>query len=221
MKLGKESPLRKALLPLAATAVGIGAFLGLPKMKALAAAQQAQVVPRLNVVPPIARMNVVHPAYVNPTAKKLVGLADEALADAALADRIFSEPDAVAAQYNLSENEQRVLRHMTREQFDTARADAVRVSADRLSKAVARRLPASATNARLISGRMIVGRAILAAAGRSYLEAANAHDCCPWSKSIELGVNPSRVFYDEVFQAPAGLNLQQPSIEMLQRNERG
>jgi hypothetical protein len=76
---------------------------------------------------------------------------------------------------------------------------------------------------------MVVGRAILAAVGRSYLDAANAHACCPWGKAIELGVNPSRVFYDEVFKAPAGLNrmrprldnVPQPNLEAPRLEERG
>ena len=221
MKQGNESLFRRAMLPVAATAVGIGAFLGLPKMKAMAADQEMRVNPRINVVSPAARLNLAYPHHVNPSAEKLVAIASSAMTDQALAERVFSDPDAVAAEHGLTDHQRMVLRQMTRAQFDTARADAARVSAERLSSTVKRRLPASATDARLIAERMVVGRAILAAAGRSYLDAANAHACCPWSKSIELGVNPSRVFYDEVFQAPAQLNVPAPSLEMLQRNERG
>ena len=219
MKQGNESLFRRAMLPVAATAVGIGAFLGLPKFKALAAQQELRVNPRVNVVPPVARLNLTYPHHVNPSAEKLVAIASEALASQAMMERIFSEPDAVASQYGLDDNQKSVLRQMTRAQFETAQADAARVSAERLAAAGPRRLPASATDARLIAERMVVGRAILAAAGRSYLDAANAHACCPWSKSIELGVNPSRVFYNEVFEAPA-LNLQQPRLQVLQP-ERG
>ena len=219
MKQGGESLFRRAMLPVTATAVGIGAFLGLPKMKAMAAQQELRVNPRVNVVPPIARLNLVYPHHVNPSAQKLVAIASEALASPAAMERIFSAPDAVAAQHGLDANQTMVLRQMTRAQFETAQADAARVSAERLSTVARRRLPASATDAKLIAERMVVGRAILAAAGRSYLEAANAHACCPWSKSIELGVNPSRVFYDEVFQAPA-MELQRPSLQVLQP-ERG
>ena len=219
MKQGSESAFRRALLPMTATAVGIGAFLGLPKFKALAQVQELRVNPRVNVVPPVARLNLVYPHHVNPSAQKLVAIAGEALSNPAAMERIFSEPDAVAAQHGLDANQTMVLRQMTRAQFETAQADAARVSAERLSTALKRRLPASATDARLIAERMVVGRAILAAAGRSYLDAANAHACCPWSKSIELGVNPSRVFYDEVFQAPA-MELQRPSLQVLQP-ERG
>lgn len=209
------SAFRKAMLPLAATAVAVGAFLGLPKMKALAAAQEARALPRM-AQPPAALLNAIQPSYVNPSARKLVAIADKAIADPALASRIFQEPDRVAAEHNLSDHEKLVLRNMTPELFEVSRADAARVSAARLSAAGARRLPASVTDPNMISGRMVVGRAILAAVGRSYLDAANAHACCPWGKAIELGVNPSRVFYDEVFKAPAGLNRMQPNLQRIE-----
>ena len=72
------------------------------------------------------------------------------------------------------------------------------------------RMPAGATDAHQIAERMVVGRAILAAVGRSYLEAANAHACCPWSKSIELGVNSDPAVYNVVFQQPAANSMQMP-----------
>ena len=109
----------------------------------------------------------------------------------------------MAAQYNLSDNEKVVLHHMTREQFDTARADAARVVASRMSRAGTMRMPPAATDRELITERMIVGRAILAAVGRSYLNAADAHGCCPWSKAIELGVNSDPAYFNAVFERPA------------------
>lgn len=221
MKKESNSPLRKALLPFAATAVAVGAFLGLPALKALAASQNLKIMPLPSVAPPLALLNIIPPQSINPTTKRLLSIADRALSNGALAERIFSEPDAVAAEYGLSDQEKLVLRHMTREQFEIARADASRISAERLAAAGSRRLPASATDVRLIAEGMVVGRAILAAVGRSYLEAANAHACCPWGKAIQLGVNPSRAFYDEVFAAPAGVNLRQPGLEVLRPAERG
>lgn len=215
------SALRKALLPLATTAVAVGAFLGLPYVKALAAAQELRTSPSRTLARPPGGLNIVQPESVNPSTKRLLAIAGEALSDAALAERIFREPDAVAAQYNLSENERLVLRHMTRAQFQTARIDARRVRATRLSRAGATPLPASATDARSISEGMIVGRAILAAMGRSYLEAANAHACCPWGKAIQLGLNAKRVLYDRIFEREPGLNLRQPNLEVPRAAERG
>ncbi len=200
MKQENKSALRKALLPLTVTAVAAGAFLGVPVMKALA--QDLKTSPGVVKQPPAqmivkqppAQMIIIQPKFVHSTATRLVKIADEALADSALAERIFREPDAVAAQYKLSDNERLVLRHMTREQFNTARGDAGRLTADRLSQAASMRLPlpAGSTDARLITQHMVVGRAILAAVGRSYLEAKNKDGCCPWKPAIELGVNSSR-----------------------------
>lgn len=213
-----EPPLRRAVLALAAIAVAAGAFLGVPALKALAAARDWKTLPPRDVEPPPAPLNIIQPKYVNPSAARLLGIAHDALSDGALAERIFHEPDAVASQLRLSDNEKLVLRHMTREQFDTARADADQVRADRLSKAGSSRLPASAIDARLITERMIVGRAILAAVGRSYLEAANAHACCPWSKAIELGINAKPELYNQAFEAPSGARVLQPDTEVPRSN---
>jgi hypothetical protein len=204
---------RKALLPVAATAATLGALLGLPALKALAAAQDSKLSPIRPIARALPPLNIIRPLHVNPTTKNLLSIADQALANDALAERIFANPDAVAAEHNLSEHERLVLRHMTREQFQVAQADSARLSAERLANAGPRRLPPSLTDAGKIAQGMIVGRAILAAVGRSYLDAANAHACCPWGKAIELGVNPSRVFYNEVFARPAIGVLRQPGLE--------
>jgi hypothetical protein len=94
---------------------------------------------------------------------------------------------------------------MTLEQFQTARSDAARVVATRMSYARSMAMPAGATDPRRITEGMIVGRAILAAAGRSYLNASNANACCPWSKAIELGVNSDPAYYNAVFARPGNL----------------
>jgi hypothetical protein len=218
MKQGYGSLLRRAVLPLATGAVALGAFVGLPALKALAAGQNIKLMPIQRTLPPLARMNIVQPQDISPTAKRLLSIADRALSDDVLAERIFTQPEAVAAEFDLNEQEKLVLRHMTREQFDVARADAARLTEERLAAAGPRRLPAIATNATYIAEGMVVGRAILAAVGRSYLDAANAHGCCPWGHAIELGVNPSRVFYDKVFTEPAALDLRQPGAELLGPN---
>lgn len=210
----KNTPaIRNAVLPLTATAVAVGAFLGLPVMKAIAAAQDriapSRIVPRLP-----AELNIVRPETINPSTRQLLSIADRALMDEGLARRISADPDSVASQYNLSDTERLVLRHMTPEQFEIARTDAARVRADRLAAVGSANLPASAINEKLIAKGMVVGRAILAAMGRSYLEAANAHSCCPWGKAIQLGVNAERVLYDRIFDGRTNLDVGQPAIDM-------
>jgi hypothetical protein len=144
------------------------------------------------------RPEVVQQVQVNPTAVRLIKIANAAIADPALAERIFREPDAVASQNNLSENETKVLRQMTREQFATAREDATNVAFHRLAEAGERGEPRQ-SEIEAIEGRMVVGRSILAAVGRSYLDAADAHACCPWNKAIQIGVNSESEMYASVF----------------------
>jgi hypothetical protein len=144
------------------------------------------------------RQAVVQPVHVNPTAVHLINIANAALTDSSLAERIFHEPGAVASENNLSENEAKVLRQMTREQFATAREDAAHVAATRLADAGGRGQPTQ-DEINAIAGRMVVGRSILAAVGRSYLDAADAHACCPWNKAIQIGVNSDPAMYASVF----------------------
>lgn len=205
---GNETSLRKALLLLTTAAAAFGATLGLPVKKA-AAAPPDTMMASPTVRQAATRMTIIQPAYVNPSAVNLLKIAEQALADRALEERIFRDPDGVAAQYHLSNNERLVLRHMDQEQFKTARADAAQVVATRMSYAGSMRMPSGATDARLITERMIVGRAILAAVGRSYLDAANAHACCPWSKAIELGVSSDPVTYNAAFAKPSGAAMPQ------------
>jgi hypothetical protein len=213
MKKERESLFRKVSLLLATTAATLGVTLGLPIKKALAASSswKSRLVAAANL--PQAQLQIVQPRYVNPSTLRLLSIAEQALSNPALAERIFREPDAVAAQYHLSKNEKLVLRHMDRTQFQTARTDAARVVANRMSRARSTPLPAGATNAHQITERMIVGRAILAAVGRSYLSAADAHDCCPWSKSIELGVSSDPALYNVVFQRSAGAHAALPAVQ--------
>lgn len=203
MKTQPHFSFRKILLMSAATVAAFAVAVGLPIKKALAAPLRMKVKPAPTMDQPEAQLTIIQPKFVNPSAEKLVGIADKALSDNALAERIFSNPDAVAAENHLSKNEILVLRHMDREQFQTARDDAARLVADRMARGGNMRMPPGATDAHLIAERMVVGRAILAAVGRSYLEAANAHACCPWSKSIELGVNSDPAVYNVVFEKPA------------------
>lgn len=213
MKKERESSLRKSMLLMATTVAALGVTLGLPIKKALAATLGLGTAPAPTVGQPPSQLTIVQPKFVNPSTLRLLGIAEQALSNNALAERIFREPDAVAAEFHLSSNERLVLRHMDREQFQTARMDATRVVANRLSRAGSMHLPPGATDAHLITERMIVGRAILSAVGRSYLSAADASGCCPWSKAIELGVNSDPAYYNVVFQRPAGVNVAAPAFE--------
>jgi hypothetical protein len=198
-----DSSLRKFLLLLTTAAAALGVTLGLPMKKAVAAPRDTEMAPSPMMRQAPARLVVIQPRYVNPTAAGLIRLADRALSDERLAQRIFREPDAVAMEFHLSNAERLVLRHMDAEQFQVARTDAARLVADRVSRGAGMRMPPGATDARLITERMIVGRAILAAVGRSYLDAADAHACCPWSKAIELGINSDPAYFNAAFARPA------------------
>jgi hypothetical protein len=203
MRKESESSLRKALLLLTTTVAALGPFLGLPMKKAAAASADWKPVMGPAVNQQQAPLQIDGPRFVNPTAVTLVRIADQALSDNALAERIFRDPDGVAAQFHLSNSERLVLRHMDRTQFQVARADAAQVVGARL--ATRRPLPPGATDVRTITERMIVGRAILAAVGRSYLEAANAHGCCPWGHAIEIGVGGDPAAYNVAFTAPVAV----------------
>jgi len=190
--MNTQKGFRNTMLLAATSVAAFAATIGIPAQKAIAAAPNAKAMPGINQMP-------IVPTHVSPSAATLVKIADQAMSDRALAERIFKDPDAVASQYNLSAAERAVLSKMTREQFQTARADAAAVVASRRARPDAKSLSPEATDARLIAERLVVGRAILAAVGRSYLDAAYAHDCCPWNKSIELGVKTDPAAYDVVF----------------------
>jgi hypothetical protein len=144
------------------------------------------------------RQEVVQPVHVNPTAVHLIRIATAGMTDSSQVERIVRDPDAVASENNLSENEIKVLKQMTREQFATAREDAAHVAAQRLATAGEKGEPTQ-EEINAIAGRMVVGRSILAAVGRSYLDAADAHACCPWNKAIQIGVNSDPAMYASVF----------------------
>jgi hypothetical protein len=187
-----------ASLLLTTTVAALASFVGLK-----ASAQDASMARGPALAQPANPTTVIQPRFVSPTAVGLLRIVDQALSNNGLAERIYRDPDAVAAEFQLSSNERLVLRQMTREQFQVARMDAARLVTGRTVNARTTRLPAGATDARLITERMIVGRAILAAVGRSYLEAADAQACCPWSKAIELGINSDPAFYNQIFEQPS------------------
>ena len=224
MKHHSPSSLRNIIIALTATAAAFAVTLGLPVKKSFAGPDGANGAPshpgsgqpkaggsspgvgvgvEIDVSSlfsggPKPRQEVVQPVRVNPTATHLLDIANAALTKSSLAERIFHEPDAVAAENKLSEIETKVLRQMTREQFATAREDAAHVAAMRLADARGKGEPTPA-EIEAIAGRMVLGRAILAAVGRSYLDAADAHACCPWNKAIQIGVNSDPAMYASVF----------------------
>jgi hypothetical protein len=208
MRKPNESLPRKALLLLATAAAALGVSQSLPMKKAMAASPNERMMrgPMANMP---ARMTVIQPRFVSPTALTLLRIADQALSNGALAERIARDPDGVAKQFHLSNAELLVLRHMDRQQFEMARADAASLVTSRLAVAGSMQMPPGATDSRLITERMIVGRAILAAVGRSYLDAANAHACCPWSKAIELGLSGDPAMYNSAFTGSPGAGMPQ------------
>src|SRR5262245_26188960 len=110
--------LRTASLLLTSTVAALGSFLGLRAL-----AQDASTAPGAALAQPANPTTVNQPRFVNPTAAALLGIVHQALSNNGLAERIFRDPDAVAAEFQLSSNERLVLRQMTRAQFQVARAD--------------------------------------------------------------------------------------------------
>ena len=224
MKLQNPSSLRKLVIALTTTAAAFAVTLGVSSTKSFAASPGMDGAPShpdghpgngggsstgvgVGVGVDLSsmfsgrhrvRQAVVQPVQVDLTAAHLIRIASAALTDSSLAEHIFREPDAVASENRLSENETKVLRQMTREQFMTAREDAAHVAATRLADAGGRGQPTQ-DEVDAIAGRMVVGRSILAAVGRSYLDAADAHACCPWNKAIQIGVNSDPAMYASVF----------------------
>ena len=123
------------MLLFTASAAALGAVLGLPAKRAVAASPQMTLRPGVNRPP--AQLEVIQPRFVSPSAVNLLRIADQALSNEALAERIFHDPDGVAAQFHLSDSERLVLRHMDQAQFQAARGDAARL-------VTTRRLPARA-----------------------------------------------------------------------------
>lgn len=196
-----ESSLRKGLLLVTTAVAAVGAILSLPVKKALAAMPQIRPAGPMAVKPQV-KLVVIQPRFVSPSAANLMRIATQALSNPTLAEQIFRDPDAVAKQFHLSPAETLVLHHMDRAQFATARADAARLVGRRMASG--QPMPAGATNTLQITEGMIVGRAILAAVGRSYLSAASANACCPWSKAIEIGVGGDPASYNSAFAPVAG-----------------
>ena len=211
MRKISELSLRRTFLLLTTAVAAVGVFVGLPVKKAVAATENSRMAPAGVVNQPTAQLLVVQPERINPSTLGLLKVADAALSNDALAERIFEQSGRGGVAVPSFENrDSRLAPNDPRRSFRLRATTPPGSWRRRQPYARSMHMPAFATNARLITERMIVGRAILAAVGRSYLNAANAHDCCPWNKAIELGLSGDPAFYNAVFVRPAGANLSQP-----------
>ena len=124
--------------------------------------------------------------------EKLKQVVDRALKDNAYAERLFKEPEAVAAEAGLSANEKLVVKQMNRAQFEAARKDAAKSSepgqlTDKDLAAVAGGGGFSAKSLGTASN-MILGRSVIAATGGSYVKLSAAGcECCAWKGGISMG----------------------------------
>lgn len=124
--------------------------------------------------------------------EKLRKVVDRALQDGAYAERLFKEPDAVAAEHNLSDAEKLVVKQMNRAQFETARKDAAKragggelTDMELAGVAGGRGFSSPALGT---AANMILGRSITGASGGSPSHLAGAGcDCCGWKGSINMG----------------------------------
>ncbi len=124
--------------------------------------------------------------------ERLSRVVDRALSDDAYAERLFEEPDAIAAEHQLSGAEKLVLKQMSRQQFETARQDAARRGAT--GELTEDALAGVAGGAGFSGGtlgtatRMILGRSVTAATGGSFSHLAGAGcECCAWKGKINMG----------------------------------
>ena len=117
---------------------------------------------------------------------KLSQIVDRALRDDAYAERLFSEPEAIAAEHQLSSAERLVLKQMNRQQFETARHDAAKRSAS--GELTDEALAGVAGGAGFgTAASMILGRSVTAATGGSSPRAGAGCDCCGWKGKIDMG----------------------------------
>ena len=120
--------------------------------------------------------------------QKLSQIVDRALRDDAFAERLFNKPEAIAAEYQLSSAEKLVLKHMGRQQFETARHDAAKTTASgELTDSALAGVAGGAGGALGTASSMILGRSVIAATGGSSPTAGAACDCCAWKGKINMG----------------------------------
>ncbi|MBL8414965.1 MAG: hypothetical protein JNM42_11055 [Propionivibrio sp.] len=121
--------------------------------------------------------------------EKLRAVIDKALDDADYAERLFTDPAAIARENGLSADEELVVKQMNREQFTKARIDAASITGE-LSEADLSTVTGGiiAIAPQKVSTNMILGRSISYATGNSFstLTAAGC-ECCAWKGSISAG----------------------------------
>lgn len=127
--------------------------------------------------------------------EKLKQVVDRGLKDSSYAERIFSDPDGVAREHGLSDDEKLVLKQMDRKRFDTARDDAAQeakraqggeLKDSELAKVAGGGLELSGPTLGTAAD-MIIGRSILGVTGTSYMNLTAACDCCAWKGAFVAG----------------------------------
>jgi len=121
--------------------------------------------------------------------EKLRAVIDRALDDADYAERLFTDPAAIALESGLSADEALVVKQMTREQFTKARIDASGITGE-LSEADLSEVTGGiiAVTTQKVSTNMILGRSISCATGNSFNTLAAAGcECCAWKGAINAG----------------------------------
>lgn len=124
------------------------------------------------------------------SAENLKKLVDRALKDETYANRIFTEPEAVAKEAGLSDGEALVVRSMSPELFEQARKDAAKATAtEELTEGDLAGVVGGATTTTLsTTTSMIIGRSLTTATGGTYTNlSAAACGCCGWAGSISTG----------------------------------
>ena len=121
--------------------------------------------------------------------EKLRAVIDRALDDADYAERLFTDPAAIARESDLSADEALVVKQMTREQFTKARIDATSITGE-LSESDLSTVTGGiiAVAPQRVSTNMILGRSISGATGASFSTLTGAGcDCCAWKGGISAG----------------------------------
>ena len=121
--------------------------------------------------------------------EKLRAVIDRALDDADYAEKLFTDPAAIALESGLSADEELVVKQMNREQFTKARIDAASITGE-LSEADLSTVTGGiiAIAPQKVSTNMIHGRSISYATGNSFSTLTVVGcECCVWKGSISAG----------------------------------
>ena len=117
--------------------------------------------------------------------EKLQKLVAQVLEDEEYAEKFFSDPEQIAREQGLSDDETLVVKQMNRDQFEQAMADAAAFSGELSDNELESVVGGAAYSSVGVSTNMIVGRSIMSATGSSYQKLASAAcDCCGWKGGI-------------------------------------